>query len=487
MEPSASNSIWRPLSTSSSTSTSTSTQLAVKRQRTVLGVLSDNNAKDTVRGNKEIIKNPTSFKENVAPIVPLIPLNRVNSFGGTSTAPISAFPFPIFCDKNDEEVQFKQNSQKTRKNFGIPNSKSTPSLLAGEVCNVSDDINKDAEILSKLPKLQTNKRSLEREQSKRLPLGDIPMRTEMDLAAKDSPMMMDEMAASEENPMETSIIIQTESSSTKKGSISDKDHIDNVYMLDMEEYKEEIFNYLVEAQEKYLPKCNYMTKQPDITFPMRSILVDWLVEVSEEYKLQNETLYLAVNYVDRFLSIMSVQRAKLQLVGTACMFIAAKYEEIYPPDVGEFVYITDDTYSKKQVLRMEQLVLKVLNFDLAVPTILQFVTNFSKMVQSSVEAISLAQYLSELTLLEVERFLPYKHSVIAAASVALARHTLNLTAWPESIAQFTGIGLDDFKDCLVNIHEVFVTAPSLPQQAIREKYKGPKFQSVSGLQPTPIF
>lgn len=66
-----------------------------------------------------------------------------------------------------------------------------------------------------------------------------------------------------------------------------------------------------------------MSKQLDITFAMRSILVDWLVEVSEEYRLQTETVYLAVNYVDRFLSVMSVQRAKLQLVGSACMFIAA--------------------------------------------------------------------------------------------------------------------------------------------------------------------
>ena len=56
---------------------------------------------------------------------------------------------------------------------------------------------------------------------------------------------------------------------------------------------------------------------------MRSILVDWLVEVSEEYKLHTETIFLAVNYIDRFLSYMSVQRARLQLVGTACMFIAA--------------------------------------------------------------------------------------------------------------------------------------------------------------------
>ena len=48
-----------------------------------------------------------------------------------------------------------------------------------------------------------------------------------------------------------------------------------------------------------MPKWNYMSKQPDITYSMRSILVDWVVEVAEEYKLQAETLYLAVSYIDR--------------------------------------------------------------------------------------------------------------------------------------------------------------------------------------------
>jgi len=117
-----------------------------------------------------------------------------------------------------------------------------------------------------------------------------------------------------------------------------------------------------------MPKWNYMTKQPDITFTMRSILIDWLVEVCEEYKLSSETLFLAVTYIDKFLSYMSVQRNKLQLVGTACMFIAAKYEEIYPPELTEFCYITDDTYSKRQVLRMEQLILQCLDYDCAPPT-----------------------------------------------------------------------------------------------------------------------
>lgn len=66
-----------------------------------------------------------------------------------------------------------------------------------------------------------------------------------------------------------------------------------------------------------------MRKQGDITHTMRSILVDWLVEVAEEYKLSRETICLTVSCIDRFLSVMSVVRSKLQLVGAAAMFIAA--------------------------------------------------------------------------------------------------------------------------------------------------------------------
>jgi cyclin A len=66
-----------------------------------------------------------------------------------------------------------------------------------------------------------------------------------------------------------------------------------------------------------------MRKQTEITYNMRSILVDWMVEVAEEYKLERETLCLSISFVDRFLSLMAVARNKLQLVGTAAMFIAA--------------------------------------------------------------------------------------------------------------------------------------------------------------------
>jgi len=84
-----------------------------------------------------------------------------------------------------------------------------------------------------------------------------------------------------------------------------------------------------------------MKNQSDINEKMRSILIDWLVEVHLKFKLFPETLFLTVNVIDKYLSLVDVHRTKLQLVGVSSMLIACKYEEIYPPEVRDFVYITD--------------------------------------------------------------------------------------------------------------------------------------------------
>lgn len=57
----------------------------------------------------------------------------------------------------------------------------------------------------------------------------------------------------------------------------------------------------------------------------------------------------------------TTSRSNLQLVGVAALFISSKYEELYPPDISDFVYITDDTYTKQQVIEMEKHILKVCN------------------------------------------------------------------------------------------------------------------------------
>ncbi|XP_004435385.1 PREDICTED: cyclin-A1 [Ceratotherium simum simum] len=257
-------------------------------------------------------------------------------------------------------------------------------------------------------------------------------------------------------------------------------------VINVTEYAEEIHQYLREAEIRYRPKAHYMRKQPDITEGMRTILVDWLVEVGEEYKLRAETLYLAVNFLDRFLSCMSVLRGKLQLVGTAAILLASKYEEIYPPEVDEFVYITDDTYTKRQLLRMEHLLLKVLAFDLTVPTTNQFLLQYLRRQGVCIRTENLAKYVAELSLLEADPFLKYLPSLIAAAAYCLANYTVNRHFWPETLAAFTGYSLSEIVPCLSELHKACLGIPHRPQQAIREKYKASKYMHVSLMEPPAV-
>ncbi|XP_077518451.1 G2/mitotic-specific cyclin-A-like [Amblyomma americanum] len=252
-----------------------------------------------------------------------------------------------------------------------------------------------------------------------------------------------------------------------------------------EEYAQDVYNYLRQQEVKLVPTPGYMRKQPDITSTMRTILVDWLVEVAEEYKLHEETLFLAVSYVDRFLSSMSVQRTKLQLVGTASLLIAAKFEEIYPPEVCEFVYITDDTYTKKQVLRMEQVVLKVLTFDIAAPTVYYFLQRFAGVNKCPDTVTFLGQYLCELSLLEDEPYLQYIPSVIAGAALCLANHTFGRHPWGQDLVDYSGYEVSSFRECIHSLYSSFCNAPSRPQQAVHEKFKSPKFHCVANRKPSP--
>ncbi|XP_075160379.1 cyclin A [Haematobia irritans] len=261
---------------------------------------------------------------------------------------------------------------------------------------------------------------------------------------------------------------------------------DRQRFFEVVEYQRNILEYFRESEKKHRPKPHYMRRQTDINYSMRTILVDWLVEVSEEYNLDTETLYLSVSYIDRFLSHMSVVRNKLQLVGTAAMYIASKYEEIYPPDVAEFVFITDDTYSKAQVLRMEQIILKILSFDLCTPTAYVFINTYSVLTDIPDKVKFLTLYISELSLLEADPYLRFHPSMISAASLALARHLCDLPVWSSELEEITTYRLEDLREVFLCLCKSHSAAVNLAQQAIQEKYKAEKFRSVSTIEPVNI-
>jgi cyclin B len=105
---------------------------------------------------------------------------------------------------------------------------------------------------------------------------------------------------------------------------------------------------------------------------MRKILLDWLVDVHNKFKLLSETFYIAVYVVDKYLEKQSIQRQKFQLLGITALFIASKYEEIYPPNCNEFAEMTDKAFSKKEILEMEGKIIFALDFELTVPSAYRF-------------------------------------------------------------------------------------------------------------------
>jgi len=171
-----------------------------------------------------------------------------------------------------------------------------------------------------------------------------------------------------------------------------------------------------------------MTSQLDVNEKMRGILVDWLAEVHLKFNLLPETFFLAVNIVDHYLSVAQVARSQLQLVGVTAMLIASKYEEIYPPEVNDYVFVTDNTYSRDEILEKEGEILNTLNFNLTYPSMLHFLRRFSKAGQSDYMTHTLCKYLIELSTLDVKMY-KYMPSQIAAASVYLSRRMVGLSCW----------------------------------------------------------
>ncbi|KAG1358635.1 cyclin-A2-1 [Cocos nucifera] len=253
-------------------------------------------------------------------------------------------------------------------------------------------------------------------------------------------------------------------------------------------YAEDIYTNLRSAELIRRPCSNFMeTMQRDITQSMRGILIDWLVEVSEEYRLVPDTLYLTVYIIDYFLSHNYIDRQRLQLLGITCMLIASKYEEICAPRVEELCFITDNTYAKAEVLKMESQVLNYLGFQLSVPTIKTFLRRFLRAAQATYKVPSLAlgylaNYLAELTLIEYS-FLMFFPSAIAASAVFLARWTLDQSdhPWNPTLEHYTLYKASDLKPTVLALQKLQMSSKNFPLNAIREKYSLQKFEGVAAL------
>lgn len=284
-------------------------------------------------------------------------------------------------------------------------------------------------------------------------------------------------------PISTKQEAQQSTSFDKPGVLSatpnfvDVDRCDRYKPQCVTDYVVDIFKNFKKAEVRGCASPKYMDLQTQITPKMRGILIDWLVEVHQKFKLMPETLFLTINLIDRFLEKQVVQRQKLQLVGVTCMLLASKYEEIYFPEIRDFVYITDNAYNRRQILKMEEVVLNVLKFDLTVPTANCFVRRFIKTANySSSKLTHMATYISERMLQEYS-MLNFPPSIVAASAVSMALTFLQMPSWNTTLTHYTGYNATQLKSCISKMTEILCKSSSL--KAVQKKYASSKYDRVS--------
>nr|CAH7732236.1 unnamed protein product [Callosobruchus chinensis] len=225
-----------------------------------------------------------------------------------------------------------------------------------------------------------------------------------------------------------------------------------------------------------------MSMQSDLTWATRTILVDWLATVADEYKFSDESFHLAVNFIDRFLSQISVVRTKFQLLGAAAMMVANKMEEYYPLDATEWSYLTGDGFTPNQVIKMEKLLLKVLRFITKPPTISEFIKRFCSAAEIDQTTECFAMYISDLVLLEGSDYIEHYPSKLAAASIALAKHHIRTDKkgpWTTKLKQLSGYTLKELSPVIKRQLKTLEDSPKKQQQAIQTKYASSRYHSVS--------
>ncbi|GAU21666.1 hypothetical protein TSUD_251500 [Trifolium subterraneum] len=261
------------------------------------------------------------------------------------------------------------------------------------------------------------------------------------------------------------------------GRIMPKDLVENIDATDKDnelaatEYIDDIYQYY-KLSEDDVRVHDYMASQPDINAKMRSILVDWLIEVHRKFELMPETFYLTLNIVDRFLSTKAVPRKELQLVGISSMLIASKYEEIWAPEVSDFVCISDNAYVREQVLTMEKTILRKLEWYLTVPTPYVFLVRYIKAsTPSDKEMENMVNFLAELSMMHYATVSTYCPSMIAASAVYAARSTLERSPiWTDTLKHYTGYSEEQLRDCAKLMVSFHSEAPESKLRAIYKKF-----------------
>ena len=255
------------------------------------------------------------------------------------------------------------------------------------------------------------------------------------------------------------------------------------------EYLNIIYYNLLKEEEKGIkpmPDYTYMSRQNEINDKMRSILVDWIIDVHFKFGFTDETLFMTISIIDRYLSICQITRTNFQLLGITALMIACKHEEIDLPKIDDFIYITDNAYVKNEVIKMEEDVLIKLNFSFLYPSPIKFFEYLSLHFNFEKKHHMMGKYLMESFLLDVKNA-KYKPSIISCACAYIVMKFFKMPNYHDSYNKKFYV-LDEtverysehnIKECAKDICLFVDNINKTNYQACVKKYSKPEQEKVS--------
>lgn len=233
-------------------------------------------------------------------------------------------------------------------------------------------------------------------------------------------------------------------------------------------------------KERSHPRSNtYLTtKQTEVTEKMRSIVVDWLIDVAIKFRLRPETFYLAIDVMDRYLMVAATTRAQLQLVGITSLLIAAKHEEMWAPDVRECIKITASTYTRDDILVMERAICAALTFRFTVPTVYPFLERLLQVSEADSTVRNAAFYFLEHAMMDYN-MLAFLPSTVANASLYLANVLLHKPSWNSKQEHYGRAKAFEVRPCAEQLLRYAHHVSGAKYQAVRRKYATAKFGDIT--------
>ena len=246
--------------------------------------------------------------------------------------------------------------------------------------------------------------------------------------------------------MEPVAAIILESDSDDDDTLIPKSCVNEINILNDNIY---LHNKRIEFNEQIDPN-DMISIQTSVTTHMRAVLIDWLVDVCDKFEFLQETLFISVKIIDKFLSKRVISKSKFQLLGITALYLSAKYEEFCLPETGDFV-------------------LNAIGFKLTFPTPNKFLDNYSNSICNIDEYdLDIAKFLIEKTLQD-HTMLRYVPSKIASSALYIANEQNKRICWSRELESYTGYSIDDLMECIEDIRNI-LRNPSTSLNAIERKY-----------------